>query len=107
QDDTEFIEQAAQGIGLHNTKLHQLSAYAVQSQHALLYLGLDGDLVRLGLLDCCPDCAGIGHVSLVAQYKRTHALRVQKPHFMTLLDQLAGPPMCTATSLDGDQRGRS
>jgi hypothetical protein len=55
QHDAEPIQNAAQCIRLHDAKLHQLFAHAMQGRDALLMLGFQSHDTRLELLDSGPD----------------------------------------------------
>ena len=65
QHDAELVEQPPEFVGLHDAGLHELRAQAVQRQHDLLGLGLDGNEAHAGLLARRPDRLRVGSIGLV------------------------------------------
>jgi hypothetical protein len=81
-DDSEFVEQTAQLVSLHDPHLHQLRTQAMKRKYDLLRLTLDWNEPRARLLAGRPDRPGVGSVGLVAMNEGTHHLRRQETHFV-------------------------
>jgi hypothetical protein len=101
----ELVEQSAQGIGLHDAKLHQLRAQPVQGKNRLLLLAFDGDQSRFRLLDRRPDRPRIDCIGLVGAHEWAHRLGCQQFDLVAQAAQLSRPPVGTAARFDRHQRG--
>ncbi len=80
QDNAKFVEQSTELIDLHDADADQLLAYAVQRQHCLLILCLDGNEAHAGTLGGFPDRCGIGCIILVGFHERPHELGRDELH---------------------------
>ncbi|MCY1557771.1 hypothetical protein D9M68_946470 [compost metagenome] len=76
--DAEFEQRAAQLVDQHGAHLHSQLSHRVQTEHALLRLGLGRHDRHAGLLRRDPDGLGVGGISLVGLHKRTHVVGVQQ-----------------------------
>lgn len=105
QGNAKLVKQATQGIGLHDTHLHELGAHTVQTKAGLLLDTFKRDCRNMELLSGSPDPLGIASIGFVPQYKWPHLLGWQQFNLVTLRLLYSTPVVGTAAGFHRDQSG--
>lgn len=101
------MQDAVQGVRLHDWNPHQLASYALQSQTCLLLFALDRHFAKMRLLDGYPDRLRVTRIALVAHDKGSDLIRGEQLDEMALRSQCLAPVMRAAGGFKSNDTGRA